>query len=91
MWRWKTISKTCEWGKKKQWKLQDEDQWNFRTKMKWRIVGQQHYAMMGFRTLVETFTLGLNTSVCFKYTKMKPNLFLGVDSCQYCIVRLTFW
>ncbi len=25
--------------KKKQWKLQDEDQWNFRTKMKWCMVG----------------------------------------------------
>jgi hypothetical protein len=48
---------------KKQWKLQDEDQWNFRTKMKQRMVGEQHYTMIGLRTLAKTLTLGLNTSV----------------------------
>jgi hypothetical protein len=50
--------------KKKQQKLQDEDQWHFCTNMKWCMVGEQHYAMMGFRTLARTLTFGLNTSVC---------------------------
>ncbi len=45
--------------KKKQWKLQDEDQWNFHTKMKQCMVSEQHYAMIGFRTLAKT----LDTSV----------------------------
>ncbi len=49
----KTTNKTYEWRKKKQHKLQDENQQNFHVKMKQCMVVEQHCIMTGYKTLAK--------------------------------------